>query len=399
MDSIIYYLKKILGFLRLILYVCIDFLICIFKKFKSNNYSVFIIRLDAIGDFFLWLDQAKEYKKIYPDKKIILVANQIWFELAKKLPYWDEVISVNIKKYTQNLYYRIKKNKEISKYKFDKVINPTYSRSFLLSDSIIRISNADEKIGFNGNLSNIRAWQKRISDRWYTKLISSSNDAKMELIRNAEFIRGLGDSHFKASVPQWPYTLQISDNILKQLPNFYYIIFPGAGVKYRQWPIDNFVQLAQHISAMCSCTPILCGGPGEKDLGNYLAHHITNSGPNLVGRTTLADLVSIIQKAQFVIANETCAVHIASAVNTPSVCIVGGGHFGRFVPYQTENQNQMATPITVYTYYGCFGCDFDRPCLAKNDKASVVPCIQNIYVDQVWEHVKPLIDELHSLQE
>ena len=41
---------------------------------------VLLIRQDAIGDFMMWLDTAKEYRKLYPpDKyKIVLEGNKIW---------------------------------------------------------------------------------------------------------------------------------------------------------------------------------------------------------------------------------------------------------------------------------------------------------------------------------
>ena len=40
---------------------------------------VLLIRQDAIGDFIIWLDTAKEYRKLYPQEeyKIILVGNKI----------------------------------------------------------------------------------------------------------------------------------------------------------------------------------------------------------------------------------------------------------------------------------------------------------------------------------
>lgn len=144
-EIILYSLKKGISFVRLCVFLGIDFLFNFFNRQKKYCNKILLIRLDAIGDFFLWLDQAKEYRKIYPDKKICLVANQIWAQLAAHLPYWDEVISVDIKKYTRNPVYRIKKNNELSRVRFDTVINPTYSRTFLLSDSIVRISNAMKK--------------------------------------------------------------------------------------------------------------------------------------------------------------------------------------------------------------------------------------------------------------
>ena len=62
---------------------------------------ILLIRLDAIGDFVMWLDTAKEYQKLYPsDKyKILLAGNKIWCDLAVKLPYWDRVIPVDSKQF------------------------------------------------------------------------------------------------------------------------------------------------------------------------------------------------------------------------------------------------------------------------------------------------------------
>ena len=58
-----------------------------------------LIRQDAIGDFVLWLDTAKEYRKSYhPENyKIVLVGNALWCDFVKGLPFWDEVLLVNVK--------------------------------------------------------------------------------------------------------------------------------------------------------------------------------------------------------------------------------------------------------------------------------------------------------------
>ena len=65
---------------------------------KAEN-KILIIRLDAIGDFILWLDAAQHFKKLYPDKKIILLGNRAWTDLAKKFHYWDEVWELDRRKF------------------------------------------------------------------------------------------------------------------------------------------------------------------------------------------------------------------------------------------------------------------------------------------------------------
>ena len=64
---------------------------------QKNKFDlVLIVRQDAIGDFILWLNTAKEYRKLYPPNKyeIILIGNASWTGLADNLPYWDQVFPI-----------------------------------------------------------------------------------------------------------------------------------------------------------------------------------------------------------------------------------------------------------------------------------------------------------------
>ena len=56
---------------------------------------ILVIRLDAIGDSVIWLDQAKEYRKRFPNHKLVLFHNISWKDIAERLPYFDECISFN----------------------------------------------------------------------------------------------------------------------------------------------------------------------------------------------------------------------------------------------------------------------------------------------------------------
>ena len=93
---------------------------------------VLLIRQDAIGDFLMWLDTAKEYRKLYPPEKykIVLTGNKIWCSLAEELPYWDEVIAVDVIKFKTFSRYRRNLLWQIRNLKADVAIQPTFSREF-----------------------------------------------------------------------------------------------------------------------------------------------------------------------------------------------------------------------------------------------------------------------------
>ena len=48
----------------------LDTLVLASFKYSKHTEMVLLVRLDAIGDFILWLDSAQHFRKIYPDKKL-----------------------------------------------------------------------------------------------------------------------------------------------------------------------------------------------------------------------------------------------------------------------------------------------------------------------------------------
>jgi ADP-heptose:LPS heptosyltransferase len=383
-------LRKALNLLiKGILYLGDSFLL-LTKIGSKMQRSVLIVRIDAIGDFILWLDSAQYFKKIYPDKKIILLGNHSWTNLAKKLPFWDEVWELDRLKFIRNPTYRFLLLRKFRKAGLEVVIQPVYSREFFYGDVIVRISGAQEKIGSAGDCSNIHAIEKKISDRFYTRLIPTSPQPLMELKRNAEFMCGLG-INIKAGLPDLAPVLKGVENPLHHV-NGYYVLFPGAGRRIKQWPITRFAALSDKIYRRCALMAVVCGSPDEKHLAESLISQIDAPNINMAGKTNLIELAAIIKGASFLVGNDTSAIHLAAAVSTPALCILGGGHYGRFMPYDVESEDERPLPIPIIHKMDCFGCNFR--CRYADQKNGPVPCIQNISVDDVFAALQPLIKKL-----
>jgi len=378
--------------LKLIYNICLYFLgyfIAFSYHSPEAENKIFIIRLDAIGDFILWLDSARHFRKIYPNKKIILLGNQIWTDLAKKFPYWDEVWELDRRKFYRNLPYRVRLLKKIRKAGFDIVIQPTYSREFLYGDAIVRISGARKKIGSVGDCSNIRPIEKMISDQFYTQLIPANPKPLMELKRNAEFVRGLG-YEFQAALPDMMSVVQgINNPVANNSP--YFVLFPGALLTEKQWPVEKFSEFASSVFHETGMSAIICGGQAERQLGKTLIAIMDIPVVNMIGETSLTELSAIIKDAQFLLSNDTSAVHIASAVATPAFCILGGGHYGRFMPYDIENETKKLLPVAIVYQMDCFNCNWR--CRYFVEEGKPFPCIEKISVEEVFAAVQSLIKE------
>ena len=380
-------MKKILRFTLKVVLCLIDVLLLFNKRESKNTESVLIIRLDAIGDFILWLDSAQYFRKIYSDKKIVLLGNQTWADLAKKFPYWDAVWELDRRKFYRNLPYRVRLLKKVRKAGFEVVMQTTYSREFLYGDAIVRISGARKKIGSVGDCIIIQPIEKKISNLFYTQLIPATPKPLMELQRNAEFVRGL-DYIFQPGLPDiMPVAQGINNPVANSSP--YFVLFAGASWAGRQWPIEKFSELASLVFHETGMSAVICGGATERQLGEALIAIMDIPVVNMVGETSLAELVAVIRDAQFLLGNETSAVHIASAVTTPAFCLLGGGHYRRFMPYDIESETEKSLPVPIIHKMDCFGCDWQCRYFIKDNEPA--PCIGKISVEEAFAALQPLI--------
>lgn len=108
---------------------------------------------------------------------------------------------------------------------------------------------------------------------------------------------------------------------------------------------------------------------------------------NLAGKTSLPEFCELVRRAQFLVGNETSAIHIAAAVGTPSICLLGGGHFGRFVPYPSGMPG--SSPEPVYEPMPCFGCSWN--CHLPHLKGRAVPCVTAINVVAVSAAIEQVL--------
>ena len=352
---------------------------------KTQLEVVLLIRQDAIGDFVMWLDTAKEYRKLYPpDKyKIVLVGNKIWCDLAKELPLWDEVLPVNVKAFKTLSLYRWNILREVRNFGAKIAIQPTFSREFYHGDSLIRASYALRKVSSVGDMSNRNWLKKTIADGWHTELIPTSTKIMTELERNAEFFQGLSLKPYQANYPKLKFPHTTTTNWWERE---YYVLFPGVSTALRQWPVECFAEIADRIYNQTGLTGILDGAPSDKPLAESI-QSISSASLEWAG-TLLEELPQLLKYTRFVVSGETSAVYIAAAVETPVVCVLGGAYFGRFLPYP-ELTGQKFVLETVSYPMSCYGCN--AKCVYPLQTNESAPCVSNISVDAVWEKVVPLL--------
>jgi ADP-heptose:LPS heptosyltransferase len=388
-------LRKVTAAARVAALLCIDtWVICTVRP-RQNSRKALIVRLDAIGDFVLWLNAAEALASHFKaaGTSTVLVANSAWADWARAMQLFDEIIPVHIKRFENDFRYRYQLTRQIRASGYSSAIEPTYSRVWWAGDSIVRVSGAPER---TGSVSEYRGWRTRISDRWFTRLLPAEAVDKMELIRNAEFVRKFSNTEFRATVPQFKPGAFAPDEPFQAVSagSPYYVLFPGASWSGRRWPIANFCRIAERIWAETGWLGVIAGAPADASLGRELCDGASVPLLDWTGRTSLAQLASLIGGARLLVSNETSATHIAAATSVPSVCILGGGHYGRFLPYQVEQGSQASMPRPVSHKMPCFGCNWN--CIYHPAEGTPAPCIEGVTLESIWLEIHSILAPLQN---
>ncbi len=155
-------------------------------------------------------------------------------------------------------------------------------------------------------------------------------------------------------------------------PQPYIIIHIGSGDAHRNWPEAYWKTLAKRLTE--EGKQLLFTGTGAEEnqaIERVIAH--LPQAENLCGQLSWQQFTATIQNAALLIATETSAGHIASAVGTPAVLLYTGIHPSNlWKPHGNEH--------TILTY--------PMPCSPCLKGCKTMSCIQEISVDTVYSAIK-----------
>jgi lipopolysaccharide heptosyltransferase II len=163
----------------------------------------------------------------------------------------------------------------------------------------------------------------------------------------------------------------------KQIPDYLPIIgmHPGAKDVFKRWPLEMFADLGKRLCAHFGCTLIITGTATEKEVVEKISSQIPQSIP-LTGELLLRPLAALIKKMSLFISNDTGPMHVAFAMQTPTIGLFAPTDFRVCGPFLNPKAAIIQKSMTC------------SPCLRKKCKDPF--CMLQISVDEVFEHVLQL---------
>ena len=123
---------------------------------------------------------------------------------------------------------------------------------------------------------------------------------------------------------------------------------------YRNWSVENYAAAANHARNKFGCKIILTGGPSELEK-EYAWKIVDLCGPdvvNLVGATSLKELLATISAADALLCPDSGPAHMGTAAGTPVIGLYATSNPARSGPYLSKDLTVNAYPDATGRFLG-----------------------------------------------
>jgi len=148
-------------------------------------------------------------------------------------------------------------------------------------------------------------------------------------------------------------------------------IAPGATFgAAKKWFPDRFAAVADRLTDEFSARVLLFGSAGDRESTEGVARYARHTLTDLAGMTTLREAISLISRCRLFISNDSGLMHVAGALDVPTVAV-----FGSTNPVTTSPLGKNS--IVVHKDLAC------SPCL-KTTCPTDFRCMEMIGVEDVY---------------
>ncbi len=227
----------------------------------------------------------------------------------------------------------------LSKQEFDLVID---LQGLLRSGWITWQTRAPVRVGF--------AYAREGATTFYTHVVNTDTHEKHAVERYLDVCESLGCGRgpvvFDFDLDE---SARTSVKEMIGVATDYAVLMPGTNWATKRWPAERFEALIGELRRRHGLASVIAGGKDVIEMGRTWPGAI-----DLAGRTSLKQLVALLEGSRLVVANDSGPMHIASALGRPLVT-----PFGPTSPVRTGPYSRLDTVVRLDI--ACAPC-FSRQC-------------------------------------
>ncbi|MCP5366763.1 MAG: glycosyltransferase family 9 protein [Hyphomicrobiales bacterium] len=347
-----------------------------------------VVRMDGIGDMVLFRGSLDHYAEAFDVAKedITVVGCKSWGAVAGEVFADYRVLAIDEHRFAKRPGYRFRTALAVRRLNAAVVVCDQFFRRAMMADSLVWLSAAPRSIVALPYINE----PIRGEFTWYLSQVTGVVDTGLypthEVIRHAAFVSAVAGRAVDPAPPRIAWRdrrPEIADG------GPYVVLNPGSNEYGRRWPLRDYCAVARRVRDR-GLRVVFVGSAKEKPDWDFMAEFGGDEGViDLMGGTDLPGLLDVMRHAAAVLTNDTGPAHVAIALGAPTLVVVGGGHFGSFVPYPDGVRPPHAR--FVWEPMDCYHCFWRCPKRAT-DRDSF-PCVAAVPVDRVWGELAQLLSE------
>ena len=303
----------------------------------SVPHKILIVKLGSFGDILHAIPAQQHIHQHRPDTRIHWLTEPPYAELLGRIPGIERVWQADTKKWRKKITAvpeGVRLIRSLRQQHFDLAID---LQGLVKSAALARLSGARRVVGFSREQS-----REAASAYFYSETLAGDTGNKPHAIEiNLELTRSLDCSPNGASpliplsIPEeaFSYVDQQLDLAGIKHP---VLINPGAGWITKRWPAEDYGRLLRRLHQQLNLPVVVTYGPGEEPLVERME---TAAGcPLTAFPTDIFQLGALCRRSQLMVAGDTGPLHLAVALGTPTVAILGPTAPWRNGPFNSEDE-------------------------------------------------------------
>jgi len=289
--------------------------------------SLCVLRLSAIGDVCNAVAAIQAIQRQQPAISITWVIGKVEHALLKGLPGVEFIVFD--KSQGKQAFRDFKAS--MQERSFDVLLHMQVA---LRASRVARLIPAKRKIGFDWGRA------KELHSLFINERVKTRPEAHV-LEGFFDFAAALGVTE-SADTATWNIPIADDDQAFaeQQIPTKQrtLIISPAASKAERNWLPERYAALSDYAQNL-GFVVVLCGGPGslDKTTGEAIEKHAKQPLKNLIGKSSLKQMLALLGRATLVLAPDTGPAHMAVTQGTPVLGLYGHSNPARTGPYPYQN--------------------------------------------------------------
>jgi len=317
----------------------------------QNVRNLLVMRLDNIGDVIMVSPAFRSLKENLPDAKITLMASPAGALTAPLLPGIDHVLPWRV------LW------QDLGRLNFDptrewQLIETLRQHQFDAAIIFTSFAQSPHPAALICNLAGIglRLGESKEQDFSLTHAIPPAPDDIHQVDRNLRLIESVG---FQVRDRRLTLTIPANPNPITKP---YFVLNPWTSCQSRNYDPIRFAHAARQLNNITGWEVVVTGVEKDRDRAHPLLEILGDCAIDLIGKTTLSELVSLVANAKLILTNNTSTMHIADATQTPNVVMFAGTE--KECQWQPRHSlSRLLRRPTVCSPCYAFTCPYELQCL------------------------------------